>query len=92
MGKISKVFYEEIDNNVCSIMSSGEYYYHYNVMGLDSSASREYEEYETSQIAIRNKIIGDAIKRYDILEHPKMNTTIFGVSSMKRKTIILTEY
>lgn len=92
MGKISKVFYEVVDNSVCSIMDSGEYYYHYNIMGLNASTAQEYEEYEESQIAIRNKIIGDAIKRHDILEHPKMNTTIFGVSSMKHKTIIVTEY
>lgn len=92
MGRISNVFYEEIDCDKCSIMTAGEFYYHYNLMGVHPMFVPEYEDYELSQITTRNKIIGDAMTRGDLRKHPKMNTTIFGVSSIKNKAVIVTEY
>lgn len=91
MGKISKVYYEAMDHDKCSMMETGEFYYHYNLMGVHPMFIPEYEKYEMSQISMRNKIIGDAMKCGDISIHPKMNTTIFGVSSIKHKAVIVTE-
>lgn len=92
MGIISDVFYEEIDRDVCNMMTAGEFYYHYNLMGVHPMFVPEYEDYELSQITTRNKIIGEAMSRGDLTKHPKMNTTIFGVSSLKNKAVIMTEY
>lgn len=92
MGRISNVYYDEIDRDTCSMMTAGEFYYHYNLMGVHPMFIPEYEDYELSQITMRNKIIGDAMDRGDLVNHPKMNTTIFGVSSLKNKAVIMTEY
>lgn len=92
MGRISNVYYDEIDRDTYSMMTAGEFYYHYNLMGVHPMFIPEYEAYELSQITMRNKIIGDAMDRGDLVKHPKMNTTIFGVSSIKNKAVIMTEY
>lgn len=92
MGKISNVYYDEISSNECSILDAGEFYYHYNVIGIDPLFIPGYEEYEERQISLRNRIIGKAIENGEVNKHPKMHTTVFGVSSLKNKAVILTEY
>lgn len=92
MGKITDVYYEEIDRDKCSMMDAGEFYYHYNFMSLDPMFVPDYESYEMKQVAIRNRIIGDAIQQGELLRHPKINSTIFGVSALKNKAVLVTEY
>ena len=92
MGRISKVFYTEIDPNVCDTREAGEYYYHLNLLHSHEMFQQSYEAYEAKQIALRNKVISQAMKNGELPEHPIMNSTIFGVSSMKQKPVIITEY
>lgn len=92
MGRISDVYYEEIDRDECSMMTAGEFYYHYNLMNVHPIFVPDYESYEIKQISTRNSIIGNAIKRGEMPRHPKLNSTIFGVSSIKNKAVIVTEY
>ena len=44
MGKITKVFYKEIDPSVCSPKSAARYHYHFNLLRLHESFQKEYEE------------------------------------------------
>lgn len=86
---ISKVYYEELGNIDSSEMS--EFYFYYNHFQLSDDIARDYEEYETRQIKIRNKIIANAIKQNQIPGRPNISSTLFGVSSIKNKPIIIVE-
>lgn len=92
MGKITDVHYHEINEKECSLQEAAEYYFYYNLLGIDASILPEYEKYEESQIQLKNKILGDAYNNKEIPKHPKMNTALLGISSLKGKPIIVTEY
>lgn len=89
MSKIKNVFYTEIDEKDCSLEQSGEFYYHFNMMNLNDSFRDAYEEYEEKQLELRNSIIGNNIS--NMRRHPIINSTIFGISSIKDKTILVVE-
>lgn len=92
MSKIREVLYEVLDPSECTIREAGEFYYHYNLMGADESLNEDYIRYEESQINCRNRVIGNAVKQGMFPRHPKTDTTIFGVSSLKNKAIIIVEF
>lgn len=92
MGKISKVFYEEIDSKKLNIEKSGEYYFLYNLIGLNDSIDEEYMKYEEMQMKVRNDVIKTAIKNENITIHPLMSTLIMTLSSYKNKPVIIAEY
>jgi hypothetical protein len=91
MGKISNIFYTEIDPEICSINDAAKYHYHFNLIKYHQMFQDEYERYETIQIKLRNTLIGNAIKSGEINGHPKLMSTIFGISSKKNKAVIITE-
>lgn len=90
MGRISKVFYKEIDPDICSPYEAAKYHFHFNLLKYHEIFQNQYEEYEREQISLRNNIIGNAIKSGEI-SNPKIFTTIFGISSEKNKAILITE-
>lgn len=87
MTNISRVYYNEIDD--LSIEYMGDFYFHYNHHYLTDQMRKDYEEYEELQIKRRNQIIGNAIKNNELPGHPKMDSVLFGVSSIKNKPIII---
>lgn len=92
MGKISEIFYEVIDSASYSLTEAAEFYYHYNLLNVDPKLSEDYEKYELTQLNRRNNIIGDAINRGEIKRHPKTDTSILGISTLKNKPILLVEF
>jgi len=90
MGKITEVFYKEIDPNVCSMEDAAKYHYHFNLLKYHEMFQKEYEQYEEEQIKLRNTLIGNAIKSGEII-NPKVFTTIFGISAHKNKAVLITE-
>lgn len=90
MGKISQVYFEQLDPNVCSAMKASEYHFYANTIGLHPKIDEAYEKYETEQMRIRNKVIGSAV-RDGIIPRLKMDTTIYGVSSLRDRAIVITE-
>ena len=91
MGKISKVFYTEIEPEICNSEDAAKWNYYFNLVKYDKTFWDEYEKYEAEQIKVRNKIIGDAIRSGEIGGTPKIYTTIFGISSKKNKAVLITE-
>ena len=91
MNNITEVYYEEIDPTICSMDEASEYYYHFNLIGVSDTFNNAYEECEKSQLLLKNRIIGDAAGRGDIPTHPNLNNTIFGISSIKNKAIVIAE-
>ncbi len=91
MGKISEVFYKEIDPKICDEKEASSFYYHYNLLGLNEKIDEEYEQYEMKQMEIKNKIIGDCLKQGEFPRYPNISSTIFGISSMKNRTILIME-
>ena len=90
MTKISKVYYEELDSNVCTVEEAGEFYYHFNL--LDTNISfQEYEKYELNQINLKNKIIGDAVKNNEIVGRPRIDSSVLAISSLKNKVIVVAD-
>lgn len=91
MGKINKVYYEEIDNEI-SNEEAGGFYFLFNSIGLNEKLDKEYIEYEEKQLQIRNKIINEAIKNKDVPDHPDMKTLVIAVSSFKQKPVLVVNY
>lgn len=91
MGKISEVLYCEIDPDKCSVLKASEYYYYLNLIGVDPRIHPEYEVYELGQMNLRNGVIGDYIRKNNLNIHPKMNTCIFGVSSLRQRAVVIAE-
>lgn len=90
MGKITEVFYEAIDPNVCSTQDASKYHYLFNLLKYHEMFQEEYEKYESNQIHLRNSIIGNAIKSGKI-SNPKVHSTIFGISALKKRAVLITE-
>lgn len=92
MSKISEVYYKEIDSGICSIEEAGEFYYHFNLLNIDEVFHEDYENYELRQISLRNNIITEAIKNGELPKFPSMNSIILGISSIKNKVILVSDY
>lgn len=92
MGKISEVFYEVIDSTSYTLNNAAEFYYHYNLLNVDPKLSEDYEKYELNQLSVRNNIIGNAFNRGEITRHPKTDTSILGISTLKNKPILVVEF
>lgn len=91
MGKISKVFYEEIKPESCTIKEAAEFYYHFNLVGSHEFFHKDYEDYELAQINLKNKILGDTVANNKEKERPKVGTSILAISSLKNKVIIIAD-
>lgn len=89
---ISEVVYKEIDPKLCNPIETGEFYYYYNLLGMNNDIDRGYEDYEKKQLNIRNSIIKEMIQNNEIPRHPKIDTTIIGLSSLRDNVIIIVEY
>lgn len=92
MGKISEIYYEEIDPKICTTIEAAEFYYLFNMLDIDEDIHKEYEDHEIKQLEIRNKLIGDAIRKNKLPRNPKLNTSILGISSLRDQVILLAEY
>lgn len=91
MGKITEVFYAEIDPELCSATEAAKYHYHFNLLKYHKMFQDEYEKYENDHIKLRNTLIGNAIKSGEIQSNPKVYTTIFGISAQKDRAVLITE-
>jgi len=91
MSKISEIYYEEINPSTITIQKAGEFYYHFNLVGVHSMFHDEYEKYEMDQLNIRNKVIGDAIKRGDIKGSIRTDKSMIAISSLKNKVVMIAE-
>lgn len=92
MGKICEVYYKEIDPNICDPVETGEFYFFYNLLGVDDRFQEGYEQHEIKQLSIRNRVLRNTMDAHEIPRHPKVNTTIFGLSSLKDSAILVVEY
>lgn len=91
MGRITEVFYKEIDPIITNVEDAGEFYYHSNLIGVNEIFHSDYEEYETNQIKLKNKIVGDAISNGEIRSGVRPNSTTLALSSMKNKVVVLVD-
>lgn len=87
---ISRIYYGEPKD--VTLEEMGEFYFYYNHQGLTDEMIEDYERYEESQIKKRNQIISDAIVNGDIPNNRRIKSTLFGVSSIKNKPILVIEY
>ncbi len=91
MGKISKVFYTEIRPEICTVKESAEFYYHFNLVASHESFLKGYEDYETNQINLKNKILGDVVANIEGKERPKVGSSILAISSLKQKVVLIAD-
>lgn len=91
MEKISKVYYQELDDKVCTVQEAGEFYFHFNLIGSHTLFHEQYEKHELSQMNLKNKVIGEAIKKNEIEGRPKVDSSILAISSLKNKVIIVAD-
>jgi len=91
MGKITEVFYKEIDPKACSVQDASKYHYLFNLLKYHEMFQTDYEKYERDQILLRNSLVGNAIEAGELKCPPKMNTTIFGISAQKNRAVLIIE-
>lgn len=89
MGKINKVIYERLSMDTYSEYEAGLNYFYQNAIGVNDSIDKDYIEYESNQLQMRNKVIGMAIREGN--EHPYVRSTMIGLSSLSNNTILLAE-
>ena len=88
---ITPVIYEEISNELCSTEEASRYYFYQNAIGICDKIYDEYESYELEQIQMRNKVVSNAIRSENLQMVPDLDTTVFGVSGIKNKVVLITE-
>ena len=89
---ITEVLYKEIESNVCDPIKVGEFYYYYNLLGMNDDIYCGYEDHERKQLNIRNNIIKEIIQNNETPRHPIVSSTILGLSSLKDNVILIVEY
>lgn len=92
MGKISKVYFRPITPEECSVEKAGEYYYMFNLLGAHEMFHDAYEKHEEEQLKLKNAIIKEALESGELPSHPKLNTTLLGISSINDREILVVEY
>ena len=91
MGKISKVFYQEIETTECTVQGAGEFYFHFNLISSSDVFHKDYERFEQAQIDLKNKILGDIINSNEFRERPKVSSSVLTISSLKNKVILIAD-
>jgi hypothetical protein len=91
MGKITRVYYDELDPNVVDVHEAGEFYYHSNLIGVHEMFHEDYEAYETRQFELRNQLIADAIDNKRVDKTIRLATAMLALSSMKNKVVIMAD-
>lgn len=92
MGKISKVYYQEMDDNVADIVKANECYNNFNITMLGDQWVDVYKNYIGYLIQEKNMAIHTILVRDGIDRWPKLNLTSFAVSGLKNKAVIIAEY
>lgn len=88
MGKITEVYYTDIPTGLCSVEEASRFTFLSNLIGVHPSFDQEYENYEVSQMKIKGRLIGDAIRRGEIKE-PNLSSMIFGLSTTYERAILI---
>jgi hypothetical protein len=91
MGKISEIYYEEVDPAIIDPEFTGEYYYYFNLAKVSDELQEEFIMYEDNQTILKNKIFGLAKKRNDISYSSKLCNAMFAISSLKNKVVLITD-
>lgn len=89
MGKITEVYYEQIDSKEYDINKAAEYYYYLNMLGVNNELNSRYEEIEYNQLKLKQRLLSkvkQAINR-DI----KASNSMLGISNLNNKAIIISE-
>lgn len=92
MGKISKVYYQEMSDYVGDIIKAGECYSNFNFSVLGDQFIEAYNDYIHHIITEKDMAIHTALRRDGIERWPKLNLTSFAISGLKDKTVLIAEY
>lgn len=88
MGKISRVKYKQIDNSIFDIRRAEEFYFYYNLIGMNDNIDDEYIKYEEDQSRIRNSTIKEMTKNKMSY---KSNTVMMIPSPLQKKVVCIIE-
>ena len=91
MGKITRVYYDEVDSNIVDVHEAGEFYYHSNLIGVHEMFHDDYEAYEIRQFELRNQLIANAIENQMVDKTIRLTTSMLALSSMKNKVVIMAD-
>ena len=89
MGKISKVFYEEVPSDVCTVTEAAAYYYHFNLLSSHEMFHEDYEKYELSQAAVKSNVLGSIVANNN--ERAKVSSSLLAISSLKNKVVVIAD-
>lgn len=90
MTNISDIYYEELDD--VDVENMSDFYFYYNHHTLSDELREKYEQFEMDQIRLRNSILSKIINTGLIPRYPKVDSTMFGISPISNKAMIIIEY
>lgn len=90
MTNISDVYYEELDD--VDVNNMADFYFYYNHHTLSNQLREKYEQFEMDQIKLRNSILAKIINNGYIPKYPKVTSSLFGISPINNKAMIIVEY
>lgn len=88
---ISEVYYEEIDPQTADPTEMAKFYYLFNMIGVSEEFEEQYTDHEINQLSIRNKVITRAMNAGQLSRHPRIDTTILGISPLHNKSILIVD-
>lgn len=88
---ISEIYYEQIDPQIASPMEMARFYYLYNLIGVSDIFEEAYINHEIKQLSIRNNVIRTAMRAGRMPNHPKIDTTMLGISPLYNKSVLIVD-
>lgn len=97
MGKISEVYYGQVDTEVYSPEQAAESYFYENLVDIDDMFDEGYCKTMSDQIEIRNSMLNNVCNSDDLNSipthrHPRLNTSIIAISPLCEKVVVIVEY
>lgn len=90
MGKITEVYYEEVDPSEIDLRTAGEFYFNTNLIQISPLFFEGYEVTEDKQLRARNRLLAKAME-HDGIPELNISTSMLAISSLKNKVILVAE-
>lgn len=89
MGKISNVYYNEVDPKKFNVKDAADLYFYQGFLDTSKDIAEKYCRLEESQMQVRSSILGAAIRSGEIPKIPDVHTATIGVSSLKNSVVLI---
>lgn len=90
MSRIVPVVYQTISDKL-PVEKAAQYFFLNNLLGVDPSIDEEFIDHEVETTKLRNSIIAAMIHSDQCPKNPQLDSSMIGISSLKKETIVMME-